>query len=99
MICQVGTADNIPIMEDLYSNTALVPLSTFVSHNPNTIFESGATGTFVTSLDARHLLDTSVVHDGIQANQCWFLAQLNEVEWQEGLTQLEHSPLFEESQL
>lgn len=47
-----------------FKNTSLAPLSSFASHNPYTILDSGATGTFVTTSDAKHLLDKSPIGDG-----------------------------------
>jgi hypothetical protein len=40
MTWQVGTTDNIPINENLYCNTVVVPLSTFASHNQYAILDS-----------------------------------------------------------
>jgi hypothetical protein len=48
----------------LLCNSAVAPLSSFASHNPYTILDSGATGTFVTSSDAKHLIDTSAISNG-----------------------------------
>ena len=48
----------------MYCYPAAAPLSSFASPNPYTILDSGATGTFVTSSDAKHLLDTSPIVDG-----------------------------------
>jgi hypothetical protein len=52
----------------LYSSPAVVapPFSSFASHNPYAILDSGATGTFVTSSDAKHLRNVSPVVDGPQ---------------------------------
>ncbi len=63
----MGPADIANINENLYSYPAVAPpLHSFASHNPYAILDSGATGAFVTSSDAKHPRNVSPVIDGPQ---------------------------------
>jgi hypothetical protein len=55
---------NTTINENLYSYSSVAIPPNSPNHNRYAILDSGATGTFVTTSDAPHLSDISVVNDG-----------------------------------